>query len=89
MKPAIKRTLIAGLVCTFVPPFVGLLFTVLGMIGAFHTLGENGITNSTMLSGYVGVTLVATAIGIAFGMVGAVTVLVAVIAHFATRTPQT
>ncbi|MDB4793767.1 MotA/TolQ/ExbB proton channel family protein [Methylacidiphilales bacterium] len=47
-----------------VSPMVGLTGTVIGMIKAFHTLGENGISNPSQLAGNIGEVLVATASGL-------------------------
>jgi biopolymer transport protein ExbB len=47
-----------------VSPMVGLTGTVWGMIKAFHTLGQNGITDPSKLAGNIGEVLVATASGL-------------------------
>jgi biopolymer transport protein ExbB len=47
-----------------VSPMIGLTGTVMGMIKAFHTLGENGITNPAQLASNIGEVLVATASGL-------------------------
>ena len=47
-----------------VAPMVGLTGTVIGMIKAFHTLGENGISNPAELAKNIGEVLVATASGL-------------------------
>jgi biopolymer transport protein ExbB len=47
-----------------VSPMIGLTGTVWGMIKAFHTLGQNGITDPTKLAGNIGEVLVATASGL-------------------------
>ena len=47
-----------------VSPMVGLTGTVVGMIKAFHTLGENGIANPSQLAANIGEVLVATASGL-------------------------
>jgi biopolymer transport protein ExbB len=48
-----------------VGPMLGLLGTVVGMIGAFATLGaESGITKNEQLAGYMSVALVTTAEGL-------------------------
>src|SRR5689334_9464944 len=88
MKPAVKGTLIAGIVCTLGAPFAGLFFTVVGMVGAFHTLGQNGISDPQALSTYIGLALVATSTGLIVGVIfGVPLILAAVVLHFATRTP--
>lgn len=47
-----------------VSPMIGLTGTVFGMIKAFHTLGENGISDPAKLAGNIGEVLVATASGL-------------------------
>jgi biopolymer transport protein ExbB len=47
-----------------VSPMIGLTGTVMGMIKAFHTLGENGISNPAQLAANIGEVLVATASGL-------------------------
>jgi biopolymer transport protein ExbB len=47
-----------------VSPMIGLTGTVWGMIGAFTTLGNNGITNPSLLAGKIGEVLVATMSGL-------------------------
>jgi biopolymer transport protein ExbB/TolQ len=67
-------------------PLVGLLFTVLAMIGAFHTLGQQGISDPQVLSTHIGGALVATVAGLVVGAtVGVPLIVVAVILHFTTK----
>ncbi|MCE0484108.1 MAG: MotA/TolQ/ExbB proton channel family protein [Methylacidiphilales bacterium] len=47
-----------------VSPMIGLTGTVFGMINAFHTLGQNGISNPAELAKNIGQVLVATASGL-------------------------
>ena len=47
-----------------VAPMIGLTGTVWGMIGAFKALGQNGITNPSLLAGKIGEVLVATMSGL-------------------------
>jgi biopolymer transport protein ExbB len=47
-----------------VSPMIGLTGTVWGMIGAFKTLGDNGIANPSLLAGKIGEVLVATMSGL-------------------------
>jgi biopolymer transport protein ExbB len=47
-----------------VSPMIGLTGTVWGMIGAFKTLGNNGISNPALLAGKIGEVLVATMSGL-------------------------
>jgi biopolymer transport protein ExbB len=47
-----------------VSPMIGLTGTVWGMIGAFHALGDNGISNPSLLAGKIGEVLIATMSGL-------------------------
>jgi biopolymer transport protein ExbB len=47
-----------------VSPMIGLTGTVVGMINAFRTLSQNGITDPSKLAGNIGEVLVATASGL-------------------------
>jgi biopolymer transport protein ExbB len=47
-----------------VAPMIGLTGTVMGMIKAFHTLGDNGISNPAELAKNIGEVLVATCSGL-------------------------
>jgi len=47
-----------------VSPMIGLTGTVIGMIKAFHTLGDSGISDPAKLAGNIGEVLVATASGL-------------------------
>ena len=47
-----------------VSPMIGLTGTVWGMIGAFDTLGKNGIQNPALLAGKIGEVLIATMSGL-------------------------
>jgi len=84
MRPAIKRTFIAGIIC-LLAPFAGFIFTVIGMVGAFNTLGQSGISDPKILEADIGVTLVAPMAGLIAGTIGLVLIVIAAILHFATR----
>ncbi len=47
-----------------VSPMIGLTGTVWGMIGAFKALGDNGISNPSLLAGKIGEVLIATMSGL-------------------------
>jgi biopolymer transport protein ExbB len=47
-----------------VAPMIGLTGTVWGMIGAFNALGQNGISNPSLLAGKIGEVLIATMSGL-------------------------
>jgi biopolymer transport protein ExbB/TolQ len=88
MKPAVKWTLIAGIVCALGAPLVGFIFTVFGMVGAFHDLGDAGIADPKILSAHIGTVLYATFVGLIVGAIGLVIVIVATILHLATKTAR-
>ena len=53
-------------------PTLGVLGTVLGMIGSFNALGSSGVTDPQMLSANIGDALFSTALGAVIGFVGLV-----------------
>lgn len=53
-----------------VSPMIGLTGTVFGMINAFRTLSQNGITDPSKLAGNIGEVLVATASGLIVAIPG-------------------
>ena len=55
-------------------------------MGAFHSLGQNGISNPAILSGSIGTVVLAPEIGMVVGIIGLSIILVTVIFHFATKT---
>lgn len=61
-------------------PLLGIAGTVLGMVGAFHNLGDTGISDPKLLSASVSVTLTATVIGMAAGALGMILLAVAIFA---------
>jgi len=85
MKPLPKGLLIGGLVLFLGAPMAGFLLTVLGMVGAFNTLGQNGISDPKLLSAHIGTVLTATFAGLVVGAIGLLIVVLAAILHFATR----
>lgn len=50
-------------------PLLGLLGTIVGMMHAFHLIGDNGLVNPTGVTGGVAQALVATAIGLVIALV--------------------
>ncbi len=72
MTRTVKTLLVLGVVLTFAPPVVGLLLTVLSMTMAFHDLSQQGIANPQQLSDHIGHSLVATAAGLVFSIIGIV-----------------
>jgi biopolymer transport protein ExbB/TolQ len=84
MKRLSKIMLITG-ITMLGAPLIGIVFTVVGMIGAFHQLEGPGISNPQALSQSIGLTLIATAGGLIIGIIGCLLVLAAVIVHFSTK----
>jgi flagellar motor component MotA len=81
--------LIAGLVICLGAPLVGMAGTVFGMIGAFDTLGANGISDPKALAGHIGTVLMSTMVGLLIsGTIGAPLLIVGLVLHFATRKPS-
>lgn len=61
----------------FTGPLWGMAGTVAGMVRAFRTLAENQAASAEALSQNIGFAMLATALGIVVGIVGAVLILVA------------
>lgn len=69
---------IAGVVCQL-GPMVGLVGSMIGVMGAYDTIGKNpGIENPAGLSESIGSAMVITAIGQIIGIVGLILVTVSV-----------
>jgi hypothetical protein len=66
-------------VALFTGPIWGLLGTVIGMIRAFSTLGENSDDSATALAHDISVAMYTTMIGLGLGLVGAILILVALL----------
>lgn len=63
-------------------PLFGLFGTIIGMIGAFQTMGSEGMGKPEALAEDIGVALITTAIGLCIGLIGLILIL---IAHFALK----
>jgi biopolymer transport protein ExbB len=86
MKPLPRGLLISGLVLCLGAPLTGFLFTIMAMIGAFHVLGQSGISDPKILAGHIGNALMATMSGIVIGVaVGMPLIIAGVVTHFATK----
>jgi biopolymer transport protein ExbB/TolQ len=85
VKPQIKWMLITGGVLTLGGPFLGILLTVIGMIGAFHSLGDQGISDPAILAHHVGLTLWATMGGLVAAIIGMSMMVIAAVLHFTIR----
>ncbi len=82
--------LILGIVFTLGGPLVGMTGTVLAMIGAFNTLGTNGISDPRALSDHIGTSLVSTVSGLVISTaLGLPLIVIALVLHFATGKPRT
>lgn len=77
-----RALLLAGIVigCLLtLGPFLGLIGTVLGMMNAFTTLGEQGVSDPAVLSASIGEVLVSTAAGVVAAPIGAVILVVCIV----------
>ncbi len=80
---------ILGLVFALGGPMVGLIGTVLAMIGAFNQLGANGINDPQALATDIGTSLISTMSGLVVGVaLGLPLIVIALVLHFATRKPR-
>ncbi|WP_051946952.1 MotA/TolQ/ExbB proton channel family protein [Verrucomicrobium sp. BvORR106] len=70
MKPAFKWMMTIGGLLMVAGPVLGMLGTVMGMTQSFEVLGANGVGDPEQLSAAIGETLVSTAVGVGFGIVG-------------------
>ena len=75
-----RNLAIAGVVCQ-VGPIIGLAGTVIGMMGAFDSIGKTpGMGDPTVISESVGHVLISTAIGLVVGFIGLILLTVSVTA---------
>ncbi|MEQ1858466.1 MAG: MotA/TolQ/ExbB proton channel family protein [Chthoniobacteraceae bacterium] len=66
-------------------PFIGLLGTVIGMMGAFKTLGSSGIADPKALADDIGISLMSTATGLFVFPVGVVILSLSLIFYYRLR----
>jgi len=85
MKPLPRGFLIGGLVLFIFGPLAGIFLTVLGMIGAFKTLGNDGVGDPKGLAGHIGGALVATEVGLLTAVLGIVLMAAGAISHYLQR----
>ncbi|MEO0454610.1 MAG: MotA/TolQ/ExbB proton channel family protein [Verrucomicrobiota bacterium] len=87
MKSIVKWPLIAGSILFIGGPAIGLLGTVLAMVGAFQeiSVSESGATDAEALSSEISSALITTLIGIPVGILGIVLLLFSLIAFLVTR----
>ena len=75
-----RNLAIAGVVCQ-VGPIIGLAGTVIGMMGAFDSMGKTpGMGDPTLISESIGHVLISTAIGLVVGFIGLILLTVSVTA---------
>jgi len=89
MNPLAKWFLIGGGVLTLGGPALGVIGTVIGMIGSFDTLGKAGVADPESLASNVGISLMSTATGIVLGAIGLCILIAGVIILIATRQKPT
>lgn len=89
MNPLAKWFLITGGGLTLGGPAIGVLGTVIGMMGSFDTLGKEGVADPEALASHIGVSLFSTASGFILGIIGVVVLIAGLIILFATKSQQT
>ncbi len=67
-------------------PLFGLFGTIIGMLGAFQTMGSEGMGKPESLADDIGVALITTAIGLCIGLIGLILMLIAIF-RFKYRAP--
>ena len=70
-----RAAIICGL-CVVVPPLIGLVGTVKGMVGAFAELGKTGTADPSVLASDISVALLTTFWGLIFSVVSLIPFLV-------------
>lgn len=85
MQRIVKWPLIAGIILFIGGPAIGLLATVIAMIGAFNTASESGPADPEKLSADISTSLMTTAIGIPVGILGAILLIFSLVAYLITR----
>lgn len=68
-----------GSLLTLAPIFIGLIGSLIGMMGAFETLGKGGIADPQALSTHIAHVLFSTMAGLVLFPVGIVTLVVSII----------
>lgn len=71
-----------------VPPLFGLIGTVVGMVGAFETLAENGQADPEELSGDISIALLTTMWGLVVSAVAVLVLIPALIRFFTLPKPD-
>jgi len=65
-----KWFLIGGGILTLGGPALGVLVSVMGMMGGFNTLGKEGVADPESLASSIGVSLMSTTAGFVIGAFG-------------------
>jgi len=85
MNPLAKWFLIGGGALTLGGPSLGVLGTVIGMMGSFDTLGKAGVADPEALASNIGISLMSTAGGLILGGIGIVILAAGVIILISTK----
>jgi biopolymer transport protein ExbB/TolQ len=85
MRPLSRWLLIGGLMFCIGAPSIGGLFTVFGMVGAFHKLGQSGIANPEQLSTQIGNALAVTEVGMLLAILGLPLLIAVLVIHLMKR----
>jgi len=89
MNPLAKSFLIGGGILTLGGPALGVLGTVIGMMGSFNTLGKEGVADPEALASNIGVSLISTTGGFVIGVFGVCILVAGVIILIATKQKST
>jgi len=89
MNPLAKWFLIGGGILTLGGPALGVLGTVIGMMGSFNTLGKEGVADPESLASNIGVSLISTTGGFVIGVFGVCILVAGVIILIATKQKST
>lgn len=85
MSGLVKWPLLIGVSLLITGPLAGVSGTVLAMMRAFDTLSESGVAPAGDLSEAVASSLTTTMVGLAVAALGVLLLILALIAHMATR----
>lgn len=73
--------IIWGAILSVAPPMIGLGWTTIGMVKAFHDLGNNGISDPNALAFHIGSVLHGVAIGMFIAPLGLMLLIAGVVMH--------
>ena len=80
------RAIWASVAMIIVPPMLGLVGTVIGMVGAFGELKNSGGADPKALAGDISVALLTTFYGLIFSIVGLILLIVSFVRYRSCRT---